>query len=272
MDKYLNAVLSSRHPLYDWTDKEIQEMVNDMKEEYENYEFKLVVAMTIYNEEQFLEEALNNCLVIQDLDGIHLLDGAWKGGGSSASSTDNTSIIIENFQHDHPEIQIVYEVPTDVWDLQGTKRNYQLKRVEEIWGKSYIIIKDGDEVFAFTNGRADIWLKRELAGRIPAIGICKSYAYGSPISMIGARFIPSHCGIHYHTEKSMIIHDNNCDIVCDYNVDKNLVINRRCFDFDQMIYINHWNIRDRERLKTKVKYAEEHVFTDKDIPPCKVNK
>lgn len=259
----------SKHPLYNWNETELDEAIIKFKQDQEGYDFKLIIAYTIYNEEDFIEESLENCLLINDLDGIHILDGAWIGGGDNVQSTDKTITIIDNFMKKHPELDVVYHVDGRLWNTQGDKRSYQLKLIEERWGKSYIIIKDGDETIQFNSGKTDIWLKKEIVGMFPAIGILKSYAWGHDRSMIGARILPTGMGIHYHTDKSMIIHDDNCNILCDYNIDKNLVVNEKCFTYDKMFYVNRWNLRNRKRQEIKDKYATEQVFGERDLDECR---
>jgi glycosyltransferase involved in cell wall biosynthesis len=247
--------------------------VAEFREEQNSYDFKLVVAMCVYNEEQFLEEALNDCLKINDLDGIHILDGAWKLGGNSMISTDKTADIIQGWKEKHPEIKITYDHRTNtIWNSEGEKRNFQLMSIEDIYGKSYIIVKDGDELFNFNCGKNSIWLKRELTTKYPAVGIAKSYAYNSDISAIGVRFIPSGQNIHYHTDKAMLVHDGKCNILCDYNMDGSAFVkNNKCFDFDQMFWVNHWNIRDHERQLAKDIYSTK-VFDGKPYADCTYNK
>jgi hypothetical protein len=249
-------VLLTKHPLYDWGEEEFSNAVNDFKDTLDNCDFKLVVAMSVYNEEQFLESSVDNTIAcISDIDGIHILDGAWKVGGDSPVSTDRTPEIVDRLKEKYPNVQIVYE-SKDIWESEGDKRNYQLKRIEEIFGKSYIIVKDGDEFFKFTNGRDHIFLKIKLAQKYPAIGLINTYRYGGEKAGLGVRLIPSHTNLHYHTGKAMVLHDEKCNIMCDYNHDNFFVINNKCFTFEGMIYVNHWNIRESNRQWAKEEYLQ----------------
>lgn len=270
-DRVTEYIKSTKHPLYEWDVSELIEECTNFEVQQEEYDFKLIVAYCIYNEEDFLEESLNNCLEINDLDGIHILDGAWVGGGVTPWSTDRTLDIISKFKKNNPQIKVVCEdtKSNELWKSQGEKRSHQLNRIEKLWGKAYMIIKDGDETISFNSGRQNIWLKQELAGMFPAVGILKSYAWGKDTSMIGARFIPTGQGIHYHTDKSMIIHDENCNIICDYNIDKNFVKNNICWDYDKMFYINRWNIRNHDRQVVKDKYASTQTFGERELEECK---
>lgn len=258
-------VLLTKHPLYDWGDEEFSNAVNDFKDTLNNCDFKLVVAMSVYNEEQFLESSVDNTIsCISDIDGIHILDGAWKVGGNSPISTDRTPEIVDRLKEKYPNIQIVYE-SKDIWESEGDKRNYQLKRIEEIFGKSYIIVKDGDEFFKFTNGRDHIFLKIKLAQKYPAIGLINTYRYGGEKAGLGVRLIPSHTNLHYHTGKAMVLHDEKCKIMCDYNHDNFFVINNKCFTFEGMIYVNQWNIRNNDRQWAKEEYLQK-VYHGQEEP------
>lgn len=256
-DKALIYIHGTKHPLYDWDEEELNQKVEDFIQQQNNYDFKLVIAYTIYNEEDFLEDSLNSCLNINDLDGIHLLDGAWIDGGDNGVSTDNTKTIIEKFKKEHPEIKVVFEYPNhEIWKTQPEKRNHSLDRIEEIWGKSYIIVKDGDETFKFNSGRDNIWLKKEITAMWPALGIINTYAYNGSVPMLGARIFPTGQGTHYDTERNMVIHDKNCNILCDYNVDKEFVQYKACFEIKYMFYVNYWTARNLKRMEKKDDYTE----------------
>ncbi len=261
----------TKHPLYDWGEEEFSNAVKDFKNTLDNCDFKLVVAMSVYNEEQFLESSVDNTITcISDIDGIHILDGAWKVGGDSPVSTDRTPEIVDRLKEKYPNVQIVYE-SRDIWESEGDKRNYQLKRIEEIFGKSYIIVKDGDELFRFTNGKDHIFLKIKLAQKYPAIGLINTYRYGGERAGLSVRLIPSHTNLHYHTGKAMVLHDENCKIMCDYNYDNFFVVNNKCFTFEGMIYVNHWNVRDRDRQWAKEKYLQK-IYYGQETPCNAFNK
>lgn len=55
MDKITDYILGTRHPLWDWTEQEVADAVADFKEQQANYPFKLIIAICMYNEEDFLE-------------------------------------------------------------------------------------------------------------------------------------------------------------------------------------------------------------------------
>ncbi len=256
-DKALIHVYETKHPLYDWGEGELDQKLGDFIQQQNSYDFKLIMAYTIYNEEDFLEDSLNSCLKINDLDGIHLLDGAWIDGGDSGVSTDNTKSIIEKFAKEHPEIKVVFEQPDHkVWKTQPEKRNHQLYRIEQIWGKAYTIVKDGDEMIKFNSGRENIWFKKELVQMFPAVGIINSYAYNSEIPMLGARIIPTRQGIHYDSERNMVIHDKDCNVICDYNLNQQYVQKKSCFDINYLFYVNYWNARNLKRMEKKDEYTE----------------
>lgn len=255
-DKAIIYIHSTKHPLYNWSQEELDQKVEEFIHTQDSYDFKLVVIYVIWNEEDFLEDSLNSCLNFNDLDGIYLLDGAWKGAGDSATSTDNTKSIIQKFQKEHPEIKIVLEQPTEIWETQPQKRTHSMDRVEEIWGKSYTIVKDGDEVIKFYSGRDNIWLKKEIAAMWPAVGIINTFAYNSDIPMLGARLIPTGQGIHYDSERNMVIHSKDCDILCDYNLDQHFIQNRACFEINYLFYVNYWSARNLKRMEIKDGYTE----------------
>ena len=76
-DKAIIYIHSTKHPLYNWSQEELDQKVEEFIQAQDSYDFKLVVVYVVYNEEDFLEDSLNSCLNFNDLDGIFLLDGAW---------------------------------------------------------------------------------------------------------------------------------------------------------------------------------------------------
>ena len=74
-------------------------------------------------------DALNSCLNFVDLDAIHIVDGAWKNGGNSPKSTDNTWKTVASFIAKHQDNINVhyYDKNEKIWESEGHKRNFQLK-------------------------------------------------------------------------------------------------------------------------------------------------
>jgi len=270
VDNPVNWVLRSKHPLYDWSKGEFEEQVERFKREIKSFDFNIVVALTIYNEEEFIEDALNNCIIINDLNGIHIADGAWEGGGEEPNSTDNTEKIVKEWANNHKDIDVTWYANPEgkVWASEGTKRNAQLKNIEEIYGKAYVVVLDGDETISFNCGRNNIWLKRKIYKEFPKVGIINSYAYDSTIPMIGVRLIPTMQGVHYHTDRARTVHDKKCDMICDYNIEGHLVIQRATFEMPELFYVNHWNIRDYQRQISKKAYVEQVFDNDRKVSEC----
>jgi len=63
---------------------------------------RLIVAMCVYNEEQFIDKTIDSLLAkVRDVDVIEILDGAWKNGGETAKSTDDTKDLVELMRIKH---------------------------------------------------------------------------------------------------------------------------------------------------------------------------
>lgn len=240
-----------------WKDWAIKEYYN-----YTNDDLKLIACHCMYNEQDNIVECLENDLKIVDIDAIHILDGAWKNGGKTPNTTDNTFNLIEEFKKITDIPIIVESHPTgDYWESEGEKRNYQLKRVEELYPnqKAYAFIKDCDETIESNTGRQTYWIKGSFSGWYPDIGLLSAFGYNSSAGGEGARFIPLGFGIHYYTEKTMIIHDATCTTIVDYNNDmidphtKTRITQglHNIFNFSSYRLINRWNIRNKDRLKEK---------------------
>ena len=232
-----------------------------------NPDFKIAMEYNIYNEEQFLKDVLlNNTRRLKGIDFTYILDGAWKWSGGEAQSTDRTKKIVEEmailikerWKHD-----VKFGQLATVFRTQGEKRNFCLKRVEEIMkerdprAKWYHLILDGDEFIQFASGLYEIWLDKKGASvdQIwPKIGLLAAYAERSSIKLLSPRFIPAFQGYHYHTDQRMVIHDKNCVPIVDYNPSKRSYVKKLTTEITQFFILNKWNVRDVDRGMTKMSY------------------
>ena len=268
-----------------WQDGELETTAKNQYNDYTNDDFHIIIAHTIYNEEQYLEQTLRNDILIEDLDMIHILDGAWKNGGDSPISTDNTISIIDKIRKE-TDVKIIYEKNPEntLWKSESVKRNYQLSAIEKLYPneKYYVFVKDGDESIKFANGRETQWIKGSFAKWYPDVALLDTFGYGSTLGGSGVRFIPSGQGIHYYTEKSMVLHNINHEVIVDYNPNTNTgmpdtFINTfdKCltsvFTFPSVFLVNHFNLRNKERLKEKQNFDNFRVTQRDNLSNCKYN-
>ena len=173
-------------------------------------------------------------------------------------------------------IQVIYESNPDktIWKSEPVKRNYQLDRIRHTFGKNpyYVIIKDGDEIFHHLSGRINTWLKKDLTDWIKYennIGLMNANAYYSDISLMTPRMFPSTRKIHYYTGKSMVLHDENHNLISDYNPSvRNSGDPRLCFAYHSIILINKFTIRNKQRKKDKKPFVD-FIESQKGIESCK---
>jgi hypothetical protein len=227
---------------------------------------KIIISHCIYNEEQFFEGVLYDDLKINDLDAIHILDGAWENFEGGYQSNDNTLEIINNFR-DRAEkigIKVIYEKHPEnkIWESEPIKRNYQLKRIREIFGDKpyYNLVKDGDEFFHHLSGRQSTWMKKDLIEWIKYeqnIGLMNCNAFYSDISLMTPRLLPSTRNLHYYTGKSMVFHDENHNLVADFNPNiRNSGDPKLCFVYQNMMIINKFTIRNKKRQLDKEPFVD----------------
>ena len=247
------------------SDKKHKELMQEQRDVYLTPPEKMtfVIAHCIYNEVEYFQECLEDDLKMNDVDIIHIVDGAWKGyEGGTAQSNDGTLEIIHNFKKkaEAVGILVIYD-SRGVWSHESVKRNYQLKAIDKIVKTPYyILVKDGDEFFHFLNGRQSLWLKRDMVEWQKTqndAGIISAYSYNSDIEMMGMRLFPSTNKLHYYTEKPMILHDENHKLVMDYNVPTFKMNMDRVFKFASFILINRWNIRNKDRIQEKYGYLDD---------------
>lgn len=275
IEELLRAEVTYGYPNNSFSKRQFGEMVEEKRKQFivPKEQMQIVIAHCIYNEEQYFEECLNDDLKINDLDAIHILDGAWTHTEGEYKSTDNTVKIIDKFRKENPSIQVIYETHPnkEKWFSEPVKRNYQFDQIRSIFGDNpfYILIKDGDEMFHHTSGRQNTWIKKDLVEWIKYennIGLINSNAWYSDISLLTPRLFPSTRKCHYYTGKSMVIHDENHNIISDYNPKvRNSGDPKLCFVYQSTILINKFTIRNKARsdLKTEfVKFIESQDGTD----------
>lgn len=257
------------------SERQFNELLEEQKMIYlvPREKMTFIIAHCIYNEAQFLRDVLEDDLKFNDVDIIHIMDGAWQGGGDSVKSTDGTIEIIDEFRKKVTPfgISVIYENNNEqVWLNESVKRNVQLDKINHMCPQPhYTLVKDGDEFVHFHSGRQNLWIKRDMVEWIksPAnVGIINTNAWYFDKNMWGARFLPA--GVHYYSEKPMIIHDEQHQIIMNYNEGEVKVNPKRCFKFLSLMFINKWNLRDNERIFSKLKYLDE----DKPDDPCTYQK
>jgi len=225
------------------------------------------IGMCIYNEKQFIEKVLlNNTKKLRGVDFIYILDGSWPWIGGEAQSNDGTKEIVEKtgaLIKERWGIDVKFGQIEKLFRSQGEKRNFGLKRAEEIMKEIdpdahwYHLIIDGDEFIEFTSGLTEIWLDKPGASLDqiwPKMGLLAAYAVGSPKKLLTPRFIPAFQGYHYHTDQRMVIHDKNCVSVVDYNPRSRSYAKKLTTEITQFFLLNKWNARDIDRSMIKMTY------------------
>lgn len=176
-----------------------------------NASIPVIAAMSIYNEADIIEHALESCKSL-GITSIHILDGPWAGTGyRPTSSTDGTKEVVAKYAANNPALRIEFCQEDTVYRTQGDKRNRQLKLIGEMvrQGEEYVVLViDGDEHVRFHSGLDSFPLGRFLYQRNEhrQVGFLECFARGSDKSHWTPRLFPSGQGIHYHTEQSMTIH------------------------------------------------------------------
>lgn len=104
---------------------------------------KLSAMMTVYNEVEFIDYAIQNC--ISHVDFLHICEGSYletQNLGKSARSNDGTLEIIEKYRN-HPKVNIVYANEQTDKD----QRNKCLENIKSLNPNGWMYIHDGDEVY-----------------------------------------------------------------------------------------------------------------------------
>lgn len=262
-------------PLSKLSKRQYKEKLQEMRDIYlvPKEKMTFIIAHCIYNEEEFFKEVLEDDLKMNDVDIIHIMDGAWGGyPNGTAESTDGTIEIVLDFMKKAKKvgIEVIYESKdlTDggIWKNESDKRNAQLEAIDDIVDTPYyIMIKDGDEFFHFLSGKQNLWLKRDMVEWLESprnVGIINANSWWYDEEMLGVRLFPSRNKIHYYTGRPMLLHDVDHNVVMDYNKDTYSVNSGRCFKFGSIMFINHWNVRNKERIYKKTSYLNNQDGKD----------
>lgn len=243
---------------YDMTEEQLEEDTKKWYDFYTNDETKLIITHCIYNDEDHIEEVLKDDIMMLEADQIHILDGAWKNGGTNINSTDRTEEIIKEFAKTSPiPIKFVKNESGKLFESESEKRNFQFDLIQKEFPKGWLFVKDGDEIIHSNSGRSYLWIKKVLDVAYPNVGLLRAYASESNRYGMSPRFIP--IGLyHYFTEKSMCIHDKNHNLILDYGEHAKKP-SEQTFYIDDMFIVNKYLSRNIERLKEK---HEFDVFRD----------
>lgn len=232
---------------------------------------KLVAALCVYNEVQFIAETLDALIQIQDFDQIHIKDGAWKGGAKreGTRSTDGTIERINQWRMQHRERPVHYSWVEEIHATESRKRNAQLAEIEKLHGPDTVVfVIDGDELVRFHSGLTEIWLKDDLED---GVGMIQTYAWNEEKVLWNPRFIPLGRGIHYHTEMPMVIHNGDCNLIADYHPQKSRTDIGRTYAYERLFLVNQWPKRPKERMEEKAEYCHQIEAINPDTP-CQFNK
>lgn len=226
---------------------------------------RLIVNCVFYNEHEFIKSFLDNLRKIRDIWAVELLDGSWsQEKNPTINSTDKSvEIIIDWVNINHVPFEVNYIPSAEVWRTESEKRNHLLKMTEEKYGKCWILVLDADEYVKFPSGLVAIPLAPDLEEH-DNCGIMNAYAYNSVLTLPSIRFIPTQLGVHYHTERAMILHNNKCEVLMDYNPKADY----RSWDtwfYPEMFLVNSWTLRNNERQASKYYYGIYQKHQDKEI-------
>lgn len=131
----------------------------------------LSALMTVYNEIDFLDYAIQSC--INEVDHLVIVEGAYKETinlGKPSRSTDGTLEIIEKYKT-NPKVHIIFANEQSDKD----QRNIGLSKIKELNPNGWLYIHDGDEVYTPQNY---IQIKA-LCKRLDKLNFCKGIYFNS---------------------------------------------------------------------------------------------
>lgn len=214
---------------------------------------KLVAAISTYNDSKIILDTLESLRRIKDLDAVDVLDGAWFHGGDTLNSSDGTLQVVDDFRlskRSNFEVFHTYRAMAQLYKSESEKRNWHL---EDIWHRfgedSWIFVIDADEELEMLE--PEIEIKPLLQGN--KCGIIDAHSISTPTMLPSLRLFPPLPNLHYHTNKAMCVHDENCNVIMDYELQ---VISQpeKVYKINEFKLLNKGTQRSPERLKAKTEY------------------
>lgn len=233
---------------------------------------RIIVNTVVYNEESNIATCLTNLRRIRDVWAVEILDGAWKVKDleNPVNSTDKTERVIEAWKKTTSvPFEVNYTKSEKTWETESEKRNFLLKKTEEKYGDCWVLVLDADESIKFPNGRSGIYLNKKIEDK-KHCGVIKAYGYNSSHSLPSIRLIPTKNGVHYHTELAMILHNDKCQVLMDYNPTR-IWQSTETFNLDDFFIVNYWGLRNGERQIEKYQYYKQQTEQDFGVK-CKWSK
>lgn len=238
---------------------------------------QVIGALSVYNEEPVVVRALEQFAKL-GIFAVSVHDGPWEGhGATSGYSTDRTKAAVLDWAHTHKDsARLTYIEEGRIYKSQGEKRNRQLHFIDQEYGRRpyCVFVLDADETIRFVDGRMISRISEIPAWELDCVGMVRTYGEGSSCSDETARLLPGGKAIHYHTERSMIIHDADCRTICNYDPHAFALGGAITFQVPGIFLVNHWQSRPDGRLGLKQKYLAGQYAKDRsvpvdELPPCR---
>ena len=221
---------------------------------------RLIAAISVRNEEQFIHLTFESLLKILDLDAVYVMDGSYmKGYHDKSDSTDATKAICNVYSRKFKEF---YFRPAfgRFYESQSQKRNELFDWIDSFDTDQplWIIVIDGDEEMKFVNKKQKgINLKPILEGFTNDIVLMETKPFGHrcthPLDHIGVRIFKGKSGIRWDPNHTMRYVNNQGEILADYSPNVHLICTPHHF-VSKIYFDNYWLQRPQDRLDEKKKY------------------
>lgn len=228
---------------------------------------KLIVSVSVYNEQDNIEDMLHSLQQISDIDVVYILDGRYLDDGNptheSIHSTDMTASIVQNSKIGLFEKKWIH---AQEWKSESHKRNWLWNFIEEREGDNvWHFVVDADEEIVLPKDVKSIELK-PLLKDAEDIVLLESGPHNNdvdyPLEYFQVRLFKACKGIHWATTDVMIYHDKDCNVMMDYG--RGLL--KVEYSWIKTIQImNKWFIRAKDDIKIVAAYRKNRKFDEKCI-------
>lgn len=224
--------------------------------------FKLIVSVVVYNEEESIEDLLYSLQRIEDLDAVYVLDGRFLDDEEDEPPRPSTDSTKEIFCKSRIGLFEKYWLGAQSWKSQSHKRNWLWNFIEKRENcDCWILSIDGDEEIVLPKNRRSIKLKPILKKVKEDIVILESGPHGEnlnyPLEFFQIRLFRSNKGIHWYTGDVMVTHDKNCDIIMDHG--RGLLCKPYSWIKNLMIF-NKWMLRDKKKIRRVMEYRRNRIL------------
>lgn len=227
---------------------------------------RLVVAMSVREEAQFLPRTFESLKKLEGVDAIYVMDGSYmKGYHKISDSQDGTKAVCMAYK---PQFKEFYFRPAmgRFYESQSEKRNLLFDWIESFDSDQqlWIFVLDGDEEIKWNDAFFNLkdYLKT-CKDDLVFMQTNPASSRNHPLENSGVRIFRGHQGIRWDPEHTMRYINSKGEVLADYSPNMHLICTPHHFLNDIWIK-NNWNEKPTWRIKEKQNFLQDRAKVTKE--------